>query len=235
VVVETLDALVERFSSELPKHGFASERSFLARRRDAVINTMVEDEGALTETARMLSAARARVARWPLREAGFDAINEGLRFTYHSGLKGLKTVVGDPSPTNFHAWRRPVKLLWHQLQILAPVWPVVMNAQAEELHALSDRLNANHDLDVLRNLALRSASEVEMPDWHSLIYLIDVRCRQLESEALPLGERLYMERPRRFVARVESYWQTWQTETLETAKAARSTSKVRASSLSTTG
>jgi hypothetical protein len=233
VVVETLDALVERFSAELPQNAFASERSFLVSRRDELINTMVRDEAALTETAKLLSGARARVARWPLREAGFDAISEGLRFSYHSGLRGLKTVQRDPSPANFHEWRRPVKLLWHQLQILTPVWPVVMNAQAEELHALSDRLNANHDLDVLRNLAV--VADSDMPDWQSLVYLIDIRCRELEGEAVPLGERLYMERPRRFVARVESYWQAWQTENLEAAMASRSAQKVHASSFTTSG
>jgi hypothetical protein len=232
VVVETLDALVERFSSEIPKNGFASERRFLVRRRDELISTMV-GEGALTEVARMLAAARARVARWPLREAGFDAISEGLRFSYHSGLRGLKTVVRDPSPTNFHEWRRPVKLLWHQLQILTPVWPVVMNAQADELHALSDRLNAYHVLNVLRNLASRG--DGEMTEWQSRVSRIDIRCRELEGEALPLGERLYMERPRRFVARVESYWQTWQSENLEAAKASRSAQKVHASSFTTSG
>src|SRR6267142_4655446 len=129
-----------------------------------------------------------------------------LRQSYRTGRKGLRSVVRHPSPTNFHAWRRPVKLLWHQLQILTPIWPAILSAHAEELHALSDRLNENHDLDVFRNAALWSQFEAQPLEQEALVSLVDRRSRELEAEALPLGERLYTERPTRFTGRLVSYW-----------------------------
>ncbi|HEU4386213.1 MAG TPA: CHAD domain-containing protein [Blastocatellia bacterium] len=209
VAVETFDALVSRFSEELPEEPFLRERSFLVDRRDARLNAMVEHEAALTKVSGMLVSARERVPNWPIKSAGFKAIRKGVRRSYRAGREDLRTVVRDPTPTNFHAWRRPVKVLWHQLQILTPIWPVVLHAHAEELHALSDRLNANHDLDVLRHTGIWSQVEVPPGERAALFSLIDRRCREIETLALPLGERFYTERPSRFIERLESYWKTW--------------------------
>jgi hypothetical protein len=86
----------------------------------------------------------------------------------------------------------------------------MLNTHSAELHALSDRLNENHDLDVLRHAALWSEFETPSHDSEVLVSLVDRRCRQLEAEALPLGERLYTERPQRFINRIERYWQAWE-------------------------
>lgn len=210
VVVQTFDALITLFSSEVSPEAFASERDYLTSRRDARLKQMVEVEGALEKASEMLGSARERVATWPLKTVSFRAVRRGMRRSYRSGLEGLLTVVRHRSAMNFHAWRRPVKQLWHQLQILNPIWPATLNAHSAELHALSDRLNENHDLDVLRHAALWSQFETPSHDRDALLSFIDRRCQQLEAEALPLGERLYAERPRRFTDRIERYWQAWE-------------------------
>ena len=209
VVVETFESLVQRFSYEITPDAFASEHHFLEERRNRRLKEMVEDEGALGKACDMLTAARERVAKWPLKRKGFKALEEGVSRSYRAGREGLRSVVRNPSPTNFHEWRRPVKLLLHQLQILTPVWPVVLHAHCQELHALSDRLNENHDVDGLRHAALWSQFDTQSPNYVMLASLVDRRCRQLEAEALPLGERLYAERSRHFVDRIESYLRTW--------------------------
>ena len=210
VVVQTFDALINFFSSELPSEAFASERHFLTRRREARLKLMVEEEGALEKASEMLGSARDRVATWPLKCGSFKAVRRGMRRSYRSGREGLLRVVRHRSATNFHEWRRPVKHLWHQLQVLTPIWPAMLNAHSAELHALSDRLNENHDLDVLRHAALWSHFETQSHDRDALVSFVDRRCRQLEAEALPLGERLYTERAPRFTDRIERYWEAWE-------------------------
>ena len=209
VVVGTLDALVRHFSSELEANAFALERRFLVERREAQLRLMIEQEAALEKAAEILTAARARVATWPARQAGYKTIRDGVRRCYRVGRQGLQNVLRHPSPTNFHKWRRPVKLLWHQLQILTPVWPVILNAHAEQLRSLSDRLNDNHDLDLLRTV-FPAQVDIQPFGQQPLASLIDRRCRQLEAEGLQLGERLYCERPRGFAARLKGYWQVWE-------------------------
>ena len=207
-VVETLESLLNRFSDELPAEAFAAERRYLEERRDAQFVRMVQGEG-LEQAFEMLSSARERVAAWPLKRRGFKALRDGVRDSYRSGREGLRSVVRHPSPTNFHEWRRPVKLLWHQLQILTLIWPPVLSAHAEELHTLSDRLNENHDFDVFRHAALWSKFEAQPDERQALVSLVERRSRELEAEALPLGERLYAEEPTRFMDRFENYWRAW--------------------------
>ena len=204
-VVQTLESLLNRFSDELPAEAFAAERHYLAERRDLQFESMVQEE-ALQKAFEMLSSARERVAAWPVKRRGFKALREGVSSSYRSGREGLRGVVRHPSPTGFHEWRRPVKLLWHQLQILTPIWPPILNAHAEELHTLSDRLNENHDLDVFRHAALWSEFETRSHQQQALVSLVERRSRELEAEALPLGERLYSERPTCFMDRFENYW-----------------------------
>ena len=82
---------------------------------------------------------------------------------------------------------------------------------ADETHDLSDYLGDAHDF-----VELRRAVEAE-PDIfkneeerQSLLALTERRRFGLEAAARPLGERLYVEKPRRFVNRIEAYWQVWQ-------------------------
>lgn len=212
VVVETLDALVGHFSPELAADAFASTRLLLVDSRDTQLKITVEEEGALKKASEILASARERVRTWPVRRTGFKAFGGGLRRTYLAGRDGLRIVVRCPDPKSFHEWRKPVKLLWHQVQVLTPIWPVILNAYAQELRALSDRLNNHHDLDTLRRAVLRLQAEEQPQDRQALIAFIDRRCRELEAEGLRLAERLYTERPRRFAARLKNYWQSWRRE-----------------------
>ncbi|HXU39228.1 MAG TPA: CHAD domain-containing protein [Blastocatellia bacterium] len=209
VVVQTFDAVISRFSSELTPEAFAAERCFLIERRDARLKEMVE-EGALVKASELLLSARERVATWRVKCRGFKALRRGTRCSYRSSRQDLRSVLRHRTATNFHQWRHPVKLLWHQLQILTPIWPVILNAHSAELGALSDRLNENHDLDVLSDAKLWSDFESQEQGPEPLISLIARRCRELEAEALILGERLFTERPRRFADRIERYFQAWQ-------------------------
>ena len=209
VVVQTLDSLLNRFSNELSAEAFAAQRRYLAERRDTQITIMVQEEEVLKKASDVLASARERVATWPVKRGGFKVLRDGARHLYKTGRKDLRSVVRHPSPTNFHKWRRPVKLLLHQLQILTPIWPVVLNAHAAELHALSDRLNENHDLDAFRHAELWSEFETQPQEQQALVSLVDRRSRELEAEALLLGERLYAERPTRFMDRLEHYWSVW--------------------------
>ena len=205
-LVETLDDLEQRFAYAADSDAFTSQRRFLTERRDARLKIMLEEEEALKKSSDMLVSARERVPTWPLKHEGFKAVREGLRSLYRKGREGLRGVAAHPSPTNFHTWRRPVKLLWHQLQILTPIWPAMLSAHGDELHALSDRLNENHDLYLLQQVLLQRQVEAQSQNCQVIIDLAGGRCRELETQALPLGELLYTERPRRFTDRTERYW-----------------------------
>jgi len=88
----------------------------------------------------------------------------------------------------------------------------MLQAQSNELHDLSNWLNENHDLDLLRNVVLESTTVFHSGDRELLVSLIERRCRELEAAALPLGLRLYSESPDQFAKRIRGYWRAWKSD-----------------------
>jgi CHAD domain-containing protein len=209
VLVETLEGLARRFSGQLTRSAFERVRRSLASSRDARIRRLLDEEQILWKTSEILASARDRISSWPDDEDGFGPVRRGIKRSYREGQEGLRTVERDPSPANFHDWRKPAKTLYHQLQVIAPMWPGLMTALAHELHDLSDRLNENHDLAVLRQRLLAPDAAVKTRDREALVALADERCAELQAEAVPLGALLYAETPSEFADRLGCYWRTW--------------------------
>ena len=57
-----------------------------------------------------------------------------------------------PEPTAFHEWRKHVKDLGYQMQILRNLWPPVFKRLKGELDTLGDLLGKEHDLTVMRDV-----------------------------------------------------------------------------------
>jgi hypothetical protein len=84
---------------------------------------------------------------------------------------------------------------------------------ADELKVLGDCLSDDHDLAILRQRVLEQAEKSgDRTTLEALVALIDQRRGELQVEAQPLGERVYVEKPRAFVARLQAYWQAWRVE-----------------------
>jgi CHAD domain-containing protein len=142
----------------------------------------------------ILTESRGRVDDWPLERDGFEALAEGLERTYRRGRRDWRAAVKEPSSENLHQWRKRVKDLWYHCSILQETWKPVMTALADEAHELSDRLGDDHDLAVL----LAFGAE-------SLEPLIATRRAELQEEAFAYGPRLFADKPKAFVRRIE-HW-----------------------------
>jgi CHAD domain-containing protein len=156
-----------------------------------------------------LAEARARVDAWPLHTYGFEALEEGLGRSYRRGRKAYHRAQELPSPESMHEWRKRVKDLWYHVSLLEEAWRPVMSALADEAHELSDRLGDEHDVSVLVEWAHRHASALNGAD--PMLRGFDVigasRRRELQEEAFGYGARLYADKPSRFVARIEGWWE----------------------------
>mgnify|MGYP003780078465 CR=1 FL=1 len=115
----------------------------------------------------------------------------------------MKAVVDAPTDANFHEWRKRVKYLWYHVRILEASWPPVMAALTSELDVLGDLLGEDHDLADVRGLLMRRP---EAAGHDVLLGLITQRQKELRKAALPLGRRIYAEKPGAFTARLERYW-----------------------------
>lgn len=214
VMIETVDGLAERYAAELSPDAFAGIRSRLVERYEGIRRQVLEEGDAVQTVLQTMEKARGRIQELPVERDDFAAFAGGLRRVYRRGRRrmALAYAVGD-DPELFHDWRKRVKYLWYQSEILQPAWPRLLAEQAESLHTLSGYLGDDHDLAELRRLVRQEshlfAGDPALP---ALFELIDRRRAELLAEAWPLGRRLYTEKPRAFVARMGGYWRTWQAE-----------------------
>ena len=113
----------------------------------------------------------------------------------------------DPSDEKLHEWRKRVKDLRYQLELLEPVWPDVMKATAEQANVLSDLLGDDHDLAVLRELLGGELKDVLSKEAsETLQALIDRKRADLQHSSASLSEKLFAESPKQFESRLKVYW-----------------------------
>jgi len=206
VVADTLEELVDQANRYLDEPGIKVLRKRLRRLR--------ADQGGngaqmppLTEELRL---ARQRVEEWPLDNDRFGTLGFGLKRVYKRGRRyyGITRVEG--TVENFHEWRKQVKYLWYQMSVLNPVWPKTLGTLANELGKLADYLSEDHDLAVLRERAIhQSQMLIDTSEIDKLVVLINHRRLQLQNRATALGSRIFAEKPKTFVGRIEAYWHAW--------------------------
>jgi CHAD domain-containing protein len=155
------------------------------------------------EAIEILSEARARIVDWPLEDDSFAALEPGLRRMYRGGRRGWRAMQKEPTVEGLHQWRKRVKELWYDHELLRPLWKPVMKAVGDEAHELSDLLGDDHDLAVLLDWARDHADPPP-----ELVEAVETRRRDLQEQALELGARLYADRPKVFIRRLERLYET---------------------------
>jgi len=211
VLLETLKGL--NGCVEEPAYLLARKR-LLARRR--AIQKRLGGQGVgLDGVAAAIEAARDRVGGWQVAQDGWGAVTGGLKKTYKDARAGFREADVGGEPELFHEWRKRTKALWHQLEVLEPIWPEVMKKLADEAHALADLLGEEHDLSVLREVLDAEAlarAEAASPVREA----VEARRAELGRRAKEMGERLFAERPGAFVKRLGKYWKAWRGSGAET-------------------
>jgi CHAD domain-containing protein len=208
--MDTLDRLVEH--SDVQTQALALDRVRQAL-RDAYgeVRQRVRDEGNTLELLEAsLRAVRARAQRWPIGRRGWSVLGAGVKRVYRNGREACAVAQEDPSPEHFHAWRKQVKYLWHQLQVLQPIQLGQLTALADQAHALANVLGDDHDLALLAQKFL--AESDRFPDRATMSTLGGLMARRrtlLQEQAMTLGHRLYEAKPRLFVDRLRAHWRAW--------------------------
>jgi CHAD domain-containing protein len=198
VMLEAADELAERFTGRLPQATFdAIRRHLLAQRHP--------DSGLTDQVVGELKAVRSRIDDWTPRRSGWNALEPGLLRSYARGRAGLEHARNRPTTENLHEWRKRTKDLWYHLRLLKPLAPGIVGGAAKDADQLSKLLGDDHDLAVLHATLEHGTDDLKV-DVDSVLDLIDHRREQLQAEAVALGERLYAERPKAFVARMHRYW-----------------------------
>jgi len=187
VMAETVSDLAKRYAGQLAAASFEAVRAPLAARAE-----QTEAEGSAETLMPLLGDV------WPVKSVDLQG---SLKRTYARGRAAFKVARSEPSAEHLHEWRKRVKDLWYQQQLLERAWPGVLKAQAKQAKKLSKLLGEDHDLAVLDDL-LRTDPTL---DGELLLPLIAQRRKQLWKKARKLGRRVYAERPKHFARRLGRY------------------------------
>jgi CHAD domain-containing protein len=203
VRVETLDALVEwrgpLAASVAGMHDILATDAARMRAEPPLIDGLVD----------RLQGIRASVSGWTLPHA-LVPTTLGFGRTYRRGRRAMAKAYADGSTKRFHEWRKRVKYLRHQMEVLTAVWPETMHTITEGFVELGDGLGLDHDLaDLGFVVDTSSVVFVSLTVQGELLDAIAQRRKEVQADLRPLAERLYAQTTRDFVRDMTTYWDEW--------------------------
>ena len=192
----------------------------LAVNRDRIEGRVMEDPEIIPRVVSNLERARGRYESWPadpearrvygigLRD-DYRAIRPGLTAIHARGRHQMVAAYQAPSAESFHRWRKRVRYLERQMEILTPLWPEVMIGMAITLDRISELLGQDHDLaELLQALADRPDLCPNPLERALMTALAEQRRSDLQTAARILGRRIYAEAPSAFAGRLGAYWES---------------------------
>jgi CHAD domain-containing protein len=207
VGTETLENLRNHFQANLTA---TQKRAFANALDTSAASTALEiPEREAAGALGLIEQGRREVEGWSLDEDGWALIGPGLKRAYSRGRTQLEHVETDPSPEAIHEWRKRVKDLWYHLRLVENAWPEVFAQLTAEAHEIANLLGDHHDLTALAGSLTDGSLGLTEPQQKSLLGLIEQRQLELTTAALPIGRRIYAEKPKAFARRVEAYWEAW--------------------------
>ncbi|HEY7563793.1 MAG TPA: CHAD domain-containing protein [Acidimicrobiia bacterium] len=221
VMVDAVRRIRARYGHLLAPAVFHDVEQRLVDRHLRMAARVLDDEATIQHLVKVLYRARSRYAAWPVDPddprygkkaipAGFAAVGPGILSTYSRGRREMTRSYDRLTVESFHAWRKRVKYLRHQMEILAPVWPEVIGGLASSLAALGDVLGDEHDHAEMVRLVASVPDLVDDPDERNLLVaLSQQRRRELQAAARVMGARIFAEPPDRFATRLRAYWTAW--------------------------
>ena len=208
-MLDCLTALLQDSPGAIRAVQCARVRRALQHHRRAVQPLSAELKKHWRDFKAALRACDRRIGRSHL-ELKFESVAAELRRGYKRARKALRAARSAPNADTFHAWRKSAKTYSNQCRLLRAAWPPAMKELRDELRMLTGRLGDEHDLNVLETrltrLYRKELLAIDASLFRTLIGLIDQRRNELRTEALPLGERLFAERPAVIEARMKAWW-----------------------------
>jgi CHAD domain-containing protein len=185
----------------------AVHRELKVDRRRVTQSTSATSE-ALHVARTSLGKQQARLNPLRVGRRGWSVVGSGIGHTYRRGRQAFRKANKHSTVEALHKWRKQVKHLWLQLQLLEVLWPSVIGELADQAHKLSDYLGDDHDLAVLRTTISKGAC-ADVPGHDSLTAAIDARREHLQGKAFILGARLYDGKAGAFTTHLKQYWRVW--------------------------
>jgi len=209
--VESLDMLEERFGDAVYKSAFNEVRAALEERRDQLLPGPEQQVILFKQVQRRLEKGREKLNAIPGSTKNWKHTVKSVRRTYTRARDWQLELRKKPTAEGIHQWRKRTKYLRYQLRLLKEVWKPLFNPWRKQLHQLSDYQGDHHDLHELKAI-LQTLDQVSADSRRALLALVAQHQQYCFSMAMPLGERLFAEKPKAFAKRLHTYLNYWQAE-----------------------
>jgi len=207
-IIEALNTLEDQFGDTTYKSAFTEMRRALQKRRDDHLPVTDNRPEIMLEVEKRLEWGITHINPMTLQRKNWSKTVKSVTRTYKRAHRLYQDMKEDPSSENMHQWRKRTKYLRYELRMLKKVWPAMLNPWRKQLNALSDLQGNHHDLHELKAV-MRSMAEVSPETRRALMALATQHQEYCYALAMPLGQRLYAEKPKHFATRLKSYLQAW--------------------------
>jgi CHAD domain-containing protein len=202
-----LDALndLARIEGSISPRTLATLRERLGRMRSEAESVALTTEMHSKMRAHVEESSRA-VTKWQLDEAAFSDIADGLTASYRRARKLIpndwKTIEDEP----LHELRSRVVVQRYQMPLIQPLWPRYSKLWAKETQRLREILGAHQDITVLAKL---TAPGEPLSRWRAVLApVIAARKAAHVETSAKMAERLFVETPKAFRARLLGLWKS---------------------------
>lgn len=154
------------------------------------------------------AAAQAEVDAAAQAEVDAALPGHALRRAYRGARRACAHAQDTPSDEAFHAWRKRVKTLQHQLELVRKAAPARCARLLRQLDRLAGVLGKDHDLAIL-NATLAGAPPEEVPPIFAVHRELATRRRRLQRKAVRLGRELFAEKPAAWLKPLVRAWARW--------------------------
>jgi CHAD domain-containing protein len=161
----------------------------------------------MAEVNRRLEQARLNFHRLKLRGSDQEILEAGLRAVYRQGRQRMKIAITQDQANAFHRWRIRAKNLYYELQFLESVWPKRIDRIVSRLSDLEDQIGRDHDAAVLRAWLKKQPGTFGGGETvHRVVACLDDQTRTLRQKVVPLGLKIWRQKPRRFAQKIVRHW-----------------------------
>jgi CHAD domain-containing protein len=159
------------------------------------------------EVRRRLEQTRRNFHGLQLHGTEREIVEAGLRTVYRQGRSRMKHAIAQGHDNAFHRWRIRAKNLYYELEFLESVWPKGLHRMLSRLSRLQDQIGRDHDVAVLRSW-LKKTPEAFGGNQavQRVIVKLDRETHELRQASVPLGRKIWRQKPRRFAHKVARHW-----------------------------
>ena len=211
-IVEVFDDLTTNYRHQLkPEAARAVRRGLLKNKQETERRLKVDSM--IHQAIAALKAVGKDVDKWPLHTDGFEAITPGFKDRYRRGKRAMAVASKDPTPENFHEWRKRVKDHWYHIKLLENTWTEILQARESALDDLQNWLGDDHNLVVLGEKLHDDPEQFGGKDNVQLFTAVMQEYGdELRTKSFALGAKIYEQKPKLLVRDLSNLWDAWQNE-----------------------